>query len=302
MECVSVTFVRMHAEQVMTDADLVRRLLRAQHPHLADLPIERVPTDGTDNAVYRLGAELVARLPLIDWAVPQVALEREWLPRVAPLLPVPIPEPVEAGEPGEGYPWPWSVYRWLDGASADPSRILDQDALAHDVAELVLAFRAIDLPDIPRSGRGFPLRLADEEMRTLIEELRGELADADALLAAWSAAVEAPSWDGGWVTVHGDLTAGNLLVDGDGRLAAVIDFSLFGRADPANDLEVAWDIFDPPARAIFRSLLDVDDATWARGRGWTIRSIVGIPYYRETNPGIVERSRRRLANVMAEAS
>jgi aminoglycoside phosphotransferase (APT) family kinase protein len=211
---------------------------------------------------------------------------------------VQVHEPVVLGEPSEGYPWQWSVYRWIDGEQAHPSRIPDQLAFAEQVAELILALRAIDLPDVPRSGRGHPLREGADGIRAAIEQVRDEL-DATTLLAAWEEAVAAPKWHGDWVVAHGDLTGGNLLVR-DGRLSGLIDFSLFGRADPANDLEVAWDVFDPPARAVLRDRLEVDDATWARGRGWAIRSVLGIPYYRDTNPGIVQRARRRLANVIEE--
>lgn len=290
--------MRMHQDQVDAPPDVVRRLLRAQHPHWADLPLERVPSSGTDNTIYRLGDDLAVRLPMITRATAQVALEHEWLPRLAPLLPFALHEPVALGEPGDGYPWRWSVYRWLDGETAHPSRVADPGALVTDVAELIRALRAIDLSDVPRSDRGRPLRYADADMRGAIESLRDEL-DAETILAAWDAALAAPKWDGDWVVSHGDLSDGNLLLR-HGRLHAVIDWSLFGRCDPALDLAVAWDVFDAESRDRFRRELDVDDATWARARGWAITAAYGIPYYRETNPGIVERSRRRLANVTEE--
>jgi len=291
----------MHDDEVETDADLVRRLLRAQVPALADLPIERFPTDGTDHAIYRVGDELSARLPLIAWAADQAELEARWLPRLAPLLPVPLHEPLELCEPGEGYPFPWAVYRWLPGAPAHPGRIVDPEAFASQAAELVLALRAIDLPDVPRSPRGHPLRLMDETIRTNIDALRDDLrADAEVLVSIWEDALAAPKWAGDWVVAHGDLTSGNVLVDERGRLCGLIDWSIFGRADPANDLELGWDVFDAPTRARFWELLDVDDATWRRSRAWAVRSVGGITYYRDTNPGIVERCWRRLRHVIED--
>jgi aminoglycoside phosphotransferase (APT) family kinase protein len=288
----------MHPHQVDVSVDQLRALLRAQHPAWADLAIELVPSSGTDHTIYRLGDELVVRLPLIEWAMSQADLEAEWLPRLAPLLPVALHEPVFIGEPADGYPWRWSVYRWIDGEEAHPSRITDRVALARDLASFIRALRAVDAPDVPRSGRGRPLRAADADMRAAMESLRGEL-DADVVLAAWDDALAAPKWDGPWVVCHGDVTDGNLLLR-DGRLHAVIDWSLFGLGDPALDLSIAWDVFDAESRDVLRRELDVDDATWARARGWAITALYGIPYYRETNPGIVERSWRRLRNVIDE--
>jgi len=287
----------MHTEQVDSDADLVRRLLVGQYPQWADLPIARLPSSGTDNAIYRLGAELVVRLPLIHWAVGQVDKEHTWLPKLAPRLPLAVPEPLAMGEPAEGYPWHWSVYRWIDGESAHPDRIADLRQTADDLAGFVAALHAIDLADAPRSQRGVPLATKDTEIRGAIEAMAHEF-DAEALTAAWDEAITCPQWDGPPVLVHGDLSDGNLLVR-DGRLHAVIDFSCFGFGDPANDLDVAWDLFSGESRDAYRRALGVDDATWTRGRGWAITAVYGIPYYEHTNPGIVTRARRRVAAILA---
>ncbi len=287
----------MHTEQVDSDADLVRRLLVGQYPQWADLPIARLPSSGTDNAIYRLGAELVVRLPLIHWAVGQVDKEHTWLPKLAPRLPLAVPEPLAMGEPAEGYPWHWSVYRWIDGESAHPDRIADLRQTADDLAGFVAALHAIDLADAPRSQRGVPLATKDTEIRGAIKAMAHEF-DAEALTAAWDEAITCPQWDGPPVLVHGDLSDGNLLVR-DGRLHAVIDFSCFGFGDPANDLDVAWDLFSGESRDAYRRALGVDDATWTRGRGWAITAVYGIPYYEHTNPGIVTRARRRVAAILA---
>jgi aminoglycoside phosphotransferase (APT) family kinase protein len=289
----------MHTEQVDSDAGLVRRLLVAQYPQWADLPIERLPSSGTDNAIYRLGTELVVRLPLIHWAVGQVDKEHTWLPKLAPRLPLAVPEPLAMGEPAEGYPWPWSVYRWIEGESAHPDRIADLRQSAADLAGFVAALHAIDFAEAPRSQRGVQLATKDAEIRGAINAMAHEF-DAEALTAAWDEAITCPQWEGPPVLVHGDLSDGNLLVR-DGRLHAVIDFSCFGFGDPANDLDVAWDLFSGESRDAYRRALGVDDATWTRGRGWAITAVYGIPYYEHTNPGIVARARRRVAAILADS-
>ena len=125
---------KMHVDEVHTDAGLVRRLLAAQFPEWAGLSIDRVSSSGTDNALYQLGDDMVVRLPRIHRAVGGVRNEQEWLPKLAQLLPVAIPVPLAKGEPGEGYEWQWSVYRWLEGETASPDRVQDLRSLAVDLA------------------------------------------------------------------------------------------------------------------------------------------------------------------------
>lgn len=288
----------MHDGQVDVGPEQLRLLLHSQFPQWADSPIARLPSSGTDNTIYRLGDGLVVRLPLIDWAVRQVALEHEWLPQLAPLVPVALPVPLAMGEPAHGYPWHWSIYRWIEGENPDLDQIEDLHALALDLSAFVRALRAVKLDGLPRSVRGVPLRAGEEGIRAAIEQVRDQL-DADALRAAWEDALEAPTWDQPWVPVHADLSGGNLLLR-DNRLHAVIDFSCFGLGDPANDVDVAWELFSGESRNTYRAGLDVDDATWRRARGWAIKSVYGIPYYERTNPGIVARARRRLDNVIAD--
>jgi aminoglycoside phosphotransferase (APT) family kinase protein len=288
----------MHDDQVDSDESLVRDLLADQFPEWVALRITRLESDGTDNAIYRLGDELVVRLPLIEWAVGQVEKEHTWLPKIAPLLPLAVPEPLAIGQPGHGYPWHWSVQRWIAGENAHPDRIADGHQAAIDLGGFVTALHALDLPDAPVSQRGVPLATRDTATRWAINAVRHEF-EADALTAVWEEALAAPPWDGPPIWVHADLTDGNILAR-DGRLRAVIDFSLLGLGEPANDLDAAWDLFSGDSRAEFRAALGVDDATWARGRGWAITSVFGIPYYEHTNPGIVARARRRIAAVLAE--
>jgi len=286
----------MHDEQVDCDLDLVRALIADQRPSLAAETITFLPTSGTDNAIYRIGSTHVARFPIIEWASHQVAHEWTWLPRIAPLLPVAVPEPVFVGRPGRGYPFTWGVHRWIEGRNPRPGEVRVDDLVA-----LVRAIQAIDLPDVPRSGRGRPLRWGEERTREAIEALRGEV-DADALIAIWERALAAPKWSGPWLPMHGDLSENNLLVDDDGRLVGLIDFSLFGLGDPACEHAVAFELFDAAGRAAYRAALAIDDDTWARAAGWAVTAVVGIPYYRETNPEIVERALRRLLGVLEDRS
>lgn len=288
----------MHDGQLDISPEQLQRLLSSQFPQWADLPIARVPSSGTDNTIYRLGDELVVRLPLIEWAIRQVELEHEWLPKLAPLVPLQLPTPVGLGEPDRGYPWRWSIYRWIEGENPTPASVADLNQLALDLAGFVRALRSVDPDGMPRSARGVPLRVGADAIRGAIDQVRDQF-DTAALTAAFDDALCAPKWEHPWVPVHGDLTDGNLLVRED-RLGAVIDFSCFGLSDPANDIDVAWELFTGESRRIYRDALDVDDATWRRARGWAIKAVYGIPYYEKTNPGIVARSRRRLENVIAD--
>jgi aminoglycoside phosphotransferase (APT) family kinase protein len=292
----------MHADEVETDEALVRRLLQAQFPQWAGLRIERFEHSGTDNAIYRLGDELAARLPRIHWAKDLIEKESAWLPRFAPHLPLAIPELLAVGEPGEGYPWRWSVQRWLLGENATAAPIDDLVQAAIDLAAFIRALQSIDATGGPIAGpanfyRGVRLAERDLDVRRAIEASANEI-DAEAVTAAWEEALRAPAWDGPPVWVHGDLPY-NMLAS-EGRLNAVIDFGCLGAGDPACDLAVAWSLFSGESRMTFREALAVDDAMWARGRGWALRAVGGLAYYAETNPALVAGCLRQIAEVLAE--
>ncbi|QYN25147.1 aminoglycoside phosphotransferase family protein [Amycolatopsis sp. DSM 110486] len=286
------------------DDDLVRRLVAGQFPRWAALPVRRHPSGGTVNAVYRLGEDLAVRLPLLESGAKDVALEQEWLPRLAPSLPTAIPEVVGAGEPAEGYPWPWSVYGWRTGEHPEAEALAKPLALAEDLAGFVAAMRSITLPRAPRAHRGGPLTELDPWTRAAIGELRGlpqEGIDCDAALAVWEQALRAPGWTGEPVWLHADLMPGNLLLE-NGRLTSVIDFGCTGTGDPACDLFPAWNLLPAGAREVFREALGVDDATWARGRARTLsQALVALPYYRETNATMANTARHVIRTVLAEA-
>jgi aminoglycoside phosphotransferase (APT) family kinase protein len=290
---------KMHADELDTDASVVRRLLGAQFPQWAGLPIERVRSAGTDNAIYRLGDDMAVRLPRIQWAVGQVDKDRRWLPVLAPLLPVAIHVPLAKGAPAEGYPWEWSVYTWLEGENPAVESIADPDSFARDAAQFIAALHRIDPAGGPRSRRGVPLAMLDEPTRTAIAALEGMI-DTAAATDAWDAALRIPAWSGPPVWLHGDLLPGNLLLQG-GRLTGVIDFGVMGVGDPACDLIVAWCLLPAEARNVFRSELDVDDATWARGRGWALSiALIALPYYKDTNPVFAAAARHLIREVLAD--
>jgi aminoglycoside phosphotransferase (APT) family kinase protein len=290
---------KMHADEVDTDVSLVGRLLAAQFPQWAELPIEPVLSAGTDNALYRLGGDMVVRLPRIHWAIGQVEKEHRWLPRLAPHLPLAIPVPLEMGKPAEGYPWHWSVYRWLRGENATIERVADLRRAAADLAAFVAALQRIDPAGGPPSVRGVTLAMRDAPTRGAIEALHG-IVDTDAARAAWEASLHAPAWDAPPVWTHGDLLPTNLLIE-QGRVSAVIDFGCMGIGDPACDLLGAWSFLSAEIRDDFRAALMVDDATWARGRGWALSvGLIALPYYESTNSVLAGIARRAIAEALAD--
>jgi aminoglycoside phosphotransferase (APT) family kinase protein len=300
---------KMHANEVETEVAQVRRLLAGQFPQWAGLPLEPVASAGTDNALYRLGGDMVVRLPRIDWAIGQAEKEGRWLPVLAPRLPLAIPVPLAKGRPGEGYPSDWSVYPWLPGENATLEKLADPIDAARELARFVAALQRIDptggpVPGTHNSGRGVPLAMRDQATceaiaaTVAIAGVRDRF-DAAALTTAWDAALAAPAWTGPPVWLHGDLQSGNLLAV-NGRLSAVIDFGCLGVGDPACDLAVAWNLFSREAREAFRAELALDDATWARGRGWALSvGLIALPYYWQTNPVLAGISRHAIEEVLA---
>lgn len=295
---------KMHAGEVDTDEELVRRLLVGQFPMWAELPIDRIGSSGTDHAIYRLGDKMAVRLPRIHWATGQADKDEQWLGKLAPHLPLAIPVPLAKGEPAEGYPWQWSVVPWLEGEAWTADGVGDLSQAAMALAQFIIALQRIDPAGGPRGGRsnfyrGVPLSLRDADMRTQIAAA-DDMVDARAMIEAWEAALAAPAWDGPPVWLHGDLARpGNLLVTG-GRLSAVIDFGCLGVGDPACDLAAAWALFSGESRDVFRAALPFDDATWARARGWALTRVGAIPYYRETNPPIVAEALHAIEEVLAD--
>lgn len=295
---------KMHDDEVEIAIPLVRQLLAEQFPQWAAFPIEPVHSAGTDNAMVRLGDDMVVRLPRIHEAAARLDNEQQWLPKLAKNLPLAVPVPLAKGKPGAGYPWNWSVYRWLEGENATSDRIPDLSQTATALAHFIAATQRIDPTGGPTPGPqnsywGEPLALRDLETREAIEALHGVI-DTKAATAAWEVALHAPAWNSPPVWIHGDLQSGNLLVQ-HGQLTAVIDFGCLGVGDPACDLQVAWNLFSSEARNSFCAALPVDDATWARGRGWALSiALIALPYYQKSNPAIAAVSQHTINEVLAD--
>jgi aminoglycoside phosphotransferase (APT) family kinase protein len=293
----------MSVEQPEIHAELVRRMVAAQFPQWANLPVTAVEPGGWDNRTFRLGDRMSVRLPGAERYVPQVEKERRWLPKLAPLLPLPIPVPIAEGEPCCGYPWRWSVYAWLPGETAAPERIADLSAFAVSLAQFLNALQRIDPADGPAAGphcffRGAPLIVYDAETRRALESLRNAM-DAEAARTVWEAALQA-SWQGLPVWFHGDVAAGNLLVC-DGRLSGVIDFGCCGVGDPACDTTIAWTLLTGASREAFRAALQADESLWARGRGWALwKALITLEAHLHTDPAKAAEARRVIEEVLTD--
>jgi aminoglycoside phosphotransferase (APT) family kinase protein len=295
----------MHPDELDIDVALVRRLIAEQFPQWAHLPLRRYRSHGSDNAMYRLGDDLAVRLPRRSGRTSDsLEKECEWLPRLAPQLPLTVPLPLAKGAPAEGYPCTWAVFSWLPGEPATAANLPDPTRAATDLARFLAALQRIDTTGAPRPGehnffRGVPLVERDAQVRNAIDSLRGEL-DVRGVTAAWEAALCAPDQREPPVWIHGDFTDGNLLAV-RGRLSSVIDWGGLAVADPACDLMAAWSFLNAEARELLRAELAVDDATWARARGWALSvALIALPYYWTTNPVRVAYSWRRLGEVLAD--
>jgi aminoglycoside phosphotransferase (APT) family kinase protein len=291
------------ATNVAITVALVRQLLAAQFPQWADLSITPAVPQGWDNRTFRLGAEMSVRLPSATGYTPQVEKEHRWLPILAPRLPLPIPVPLARGVPSQGYPFPWSVYRWLEGDAASTERISDMSEFAVTLASFLTALQRIDPTDGPPPGphcffRGAPLAVYDSDTRNALALLAGMI-DTDAAAEVWETALRS-TWHGPPVWFHGDVAAGNLLVK-NGQLSAVIDFGCSGVGDPACDLTIAWTLLSGESREAFFAALPLDEATWARGRGWALwKALITLAEYVNTNPAKAQEAGRVLDEVLAD--
>jgi aminoglycoside phosphotransferase (APT) family kinase protein len=293
---------RLHDDQVDIDESLARRLLAEQLPAYADLPLRQVPSGGTDNVVFRLGDELAVRMPMRPDAVDSLRKELRWLPVIAPHVSLEVPEIVAAGQPADGYPFPWAVVRWLPGQDALAGRIRSLRDTALTLAQFVGELQSITAVP-PRESEGFvrggPLAERDTAFRSALAQCDG-LLDIRLMQTIWEDALAAPNWDGTPVWLHADLLPGNLLVR-DGRVVGVLDFGVMATGDPAYDVTPAWHVLDRESRALFRDRLHLDDATWRRARGLVVSGgVIALPYYLHTNPPMVAVARRGIAEVLAD--
>jgi aminoglycoside phosphotransferase (APT) family kinase protein len=292
-----VTATRRPAAELAVDPPLVRRLLAEQHADLAALPL-RPAASGWDNVMYRLGDDLAVRLPRRAAAAPLIANELRWLPQLADRLPLPVPSPVRGGTPGAGYPWPWAVTPWLPGRIAADAILTRPPRAAHGLGRFVAAPGRPAPPDAPANAfRGVPLLDRQPAVLERLDRL-GSAVDSRRARAVWSAAVAVPPWAGAPVWLHGDLHPANLLVD-RGALTAVIDFGDLTAGDPGTDLSVAWMLFGPDERAVFRAAAgQPDDETWTRARGNALAHAIACLASSADDRVIAGIGRRTLANVL----
>ncbi|QNP61573.1 aminoglycoside phosphotransferase family protein [Streptomyces genisteinicus] len=298
----------LHDDEVPVDGAVVRELLREQRPEWAGLPLAPAGA-GTENTMYRLGDDLLVRLPRTAGAAGSLAKERHWLPRLAPLLGRAVPEPVHAGTPGRGYPLPWSVHRWIDGEEAGPATVADWAGFGADLAAFVGELHGIGLMGATRAGdldwyRGGDLGACAPWVARDFATCRaaGDTGlDLDTLEGLWGAALELPGSRAPHVWLHGDLKPTNLLVR-EGRLHAVIDFGALSVGLPDAEHSTVWDL-PPEARQAYRDALGLDGATWDRARAWAVAvGVSGIAYYRHTFPAFAGECTARLRAVLAEVA
>ncbi|HEU5037013.1 MAG TPA: aminoglycoside phosphotransferase family protein [Nocardioides sp.] len=289
------------------DVDLVVRLLRQQAPHLAARHVRRNDASGSSNAVFRLGDRHAVRLPRSDAYVDDLVTETEWLPRLGPSLSAPVPEIVFVGEASPEFARPWTVVTWVPGempADLDPAQ---QNALAATLGEFLGSLHAVDTEGLSGGAERWGYRCGEpvtEEIDGWAERAADHLSDLfdpAQVRRAWQLLRQVPAASGPPCWVHADMSAENVLVRPDGRLAGVIDFGGLGVGDRSVDLLYAWSMFDPPGREVLRAASGADEATWARARAWAFvgPGLLTIAHYRHQLP---ERTATLTAMVEAVAA
>ncbi len=288
---------------ISIDETLARRLVNMQFPQWKDLPVRPVAHSGWDNRTFHLGEHKLIRIPSAACYAAQVEKEQQWLPKLAPLLPLSIPAPVAMGEPTDDCPWRWSIYRYLPGEAAASAPIANLRDVAARLAQFLSALQHIDASGGPVPGlhsfyRGGLLSTYDAETRQAMVALKSKI-DIKTATEVWESAL-ASTWQRAPVWVHGDMSAGNLLIQ-EGQLSAVIDFGQLAVGDPACDLAIAWTLFKEESREVFRAQLALDDDTWARGCAWVLwKSLVVAAGFTQPNNVEAKRCWAILNEVLAE--
>jgi aminoglycoside phosphotransferase (APT) family kinase protein len=295
----------MHPGQLAISVPTVRALVDSQFPGWRELPVRQVVTEGTVNAIFRIGDELAARFPLSpqDPARARSGLTKEAAAarEISGRSRFPVPEPIALGEPGHGYPQPWSVQTWLNGVTATDEDPGESNGFAADLAEFIAAVRSIDTGGRTfigegRRGRGGDLKDHDQWLETCFRESE-QFLDVPKLRRLWAQLRELPR-EAPDVMNHGDLTPGNVLVDA-GRLAGVLDVGDLGPADPALDLISAWNLLEAGPRQLLRTALGCGDLDWERGRAWAFQQAMGLVwYYVESNPSMSRMGLRTLDRIL----
>ena len=294
-----MTIKPLHDGEIIVDEELARRLVSSQFPRWANEKLTPVSSSGTVNVLYRLGDGLCLRFSRLEQYAESIERELEWLPQLSRALSIATPVPVARGEPQFDYPFAWGVFEWLPGRAFEPGRLGTSNRTARRLAQFNVELQQVAVTGGPKSSRELPLSATDPTIAPGIEAMSG-VADTNELAAVWQASLAAPNFGGQPVWVHGDLIPPNLLMDG-GELSAVIDFGLVGIGDPAIDLIPAWTVLRAEARTTYRSIQDVDEATWARARGMAFRQAIRIvPYYRESHPDFARMAIDTLHEIVAD--
>jgi aminoglycoside phosphotransferase (APT) family kinase protein len=287
------------------DERLVEKLVGEQFPQWAHLLIKLVEPGGWDNRTFRLGEEMLVRLPSAERYAAKVEQEQYWLPKLAPFLSLSIPSPIAMGNPSEDYPWHWSIYRWIEGEPAATGEIKNLDEFAVSLAEFLGTLQQIDTnaelpPGLHNFHRGGSLEVYDSETREALSSLKGSI-DTDVATTIWEAAL-ASVWEKSPEWIHGDVSAENLLVK-DGHLAAVIDFGGLATGDPSCDLVIAWTFFEGSSREAFKTAMAVDNSTWERARGWALwKAAITLMEEKDSGSLKAKKAERVIKALIAEHS
>ncbi|MCF6137713.1 aminoglycoside phosphotransferase family protein [Pseudalkalibacillus berkeleyi] len=284
------------------NVDLVRRLINEQFPKWSELDITPVRNGGNDNRTFHLGDYMSVRLPSSKNYVPQVEKEQKWLPILARELSLPISTPIAKGDPNQEYPFPWSIFKWLEGETLTPKNIRDFNQFARDLGAFLNEFQSVNANGGPLAGkhnfyRGGDLAIYDQETRDALDANTDTL-NTSLLDEIWNLALSSKFF-GHPVWVHGDMATGNILTR-NGKLSAVIDFGILGVGDPSCDYVMAWTFFDDESRKEFKRTLNTDEETWNRARGWALwKALITYNWNRRSNKVIAEES-YNIINIIQE--
>ncbi|SFC84953.1 aminoglycoside phosphotransferase family protein [Bacillus sp. UNCCL81] len=278
---------------VSINVELVKQLINEQFPIWSQLEIKPVELSGNDNRTFHLGDKMSVRLPSAECYVPQVEKEHKWLPILTNKLSLPVSKPLAKGSPSKSYPWPWTINEWIDGESLNKENISDLSQFAKELGQFLKEFQSIDAHGGPIAGkhnffRGGNLAVYDQETKDSIDQTKA-IFNKDLLTEIWETALSS-KWEYEPVWVHGDIAPGNLLVK-NGKLCAVIDFGILGVGDPSCDAVMAWTFFDTDSRNVFKNVLNFDENTWNRARGWALwKALITFNANKENTSSIREES------------
>lgn len=278
--------MRTPPAEVDVDEALIRALLGEQFPALTGEV--RIVASGWDNVIARIGSDLCVRVPRRALSAPLVQHEADWLPRLAPTLPVDVPTPVAVGAPGLGYPWTWLVCPWFEGRRLADVGVADRNAAATQLGAFVSALHRPAPDEAPVSPwRGIPLAEVEPTVAERLQQVPAD--DAATLRAVWDRCVDAPRHEGPPIWLHGDLHPLNVLTGTEAApdLRAVLDWGDLCRGDPATDLAIGWLAFDEVGRAAFRTAASVRhplvDPVWDRALAWAVA--LGLLFMLDAEPG-----------------